>query len=174
MLLAAVFVVAVAGKLGSRRYAEFVTTLRQWTGWSGRLAALAAATSIAGETAVPVLLAGPGTAMAGLMLAAALLVAFTVAMLFAHHRGVTVPCRCFGASVAPLSGRHVLRNAFLATVTVVGVAIALSPVAVQAPHPAGLLVAGTAGLVAAALAVRLDDIAELFPAARTPVVRTGG
>ncbi|MET8159661.1 MauE/DoxX family redox-associated membrane protein [Sphaerisporangium sp. NPDC005289] len=109
------------------------------------------------EALVPIMIAVPPATSYGLALACALLVAFTVAIARALGRGQTAPCRCFGASAAPLGPRHLVRNGLLITAAVLG---GLSPGG--APVLAGAVIAGAAGLIAALLIASLDDIADLF------------
>jgi len=111
-LLAMTLLVAVAGKLRSRHalagFRYSIEALRLVPrGWSGAIAAAV----IAGELAVPALLAVPATVPAGFLGAAALFGAFTVSILATLGRGTRASCRCFGASSRPLGPPHVARGA---------------------------------------------------------------
>lgn len=120
---------------------------------------LALATGVA-EAATVVLLAFPATATAGLVAAAALLVAFTAAIGWSLLRGARAPCRCFGASRTPLGAPQLLRN--LALVGVCGAALAAGARPAGALHPAGVVVALGAAAVAMALVLLLDQAVELL------------
>ena len=72
---------------------------------------MVAAVVVAAEAADVILL--PVLPVVGLLLAAALLLAFGAAALAAVARGVKAPCRCFGASVRPLGRSHAVRNGAL-------------------------------------------------------------
>ncbi len=95
--------------------------------------------------------------------AVVLLAAFTGALTLSLRRGDRMPCRCFGATSAPLGAAHVVRNAVLLLVAATGAAAAVTEPA--GGRPAGLGVAAAAGLVTGVLAVLADDIIDLF---RTP------
>lgn len=97
------------------------------------------------------------TAVAGFVLASALLLAFTVAIAASLRRGRRAPCRCFGATETPIGPRHLVRNAVLICSAVLG-ALAPEPL----PPVAGAAVAFAAGVVAAVLVVAMDDIAVVF------------
>ncbi len=129
------------------------------------------------EAAVPVLLALPGTAPAGLGLAGAVLATFTVALGRAWRRGVREPCRCFGAGAAPLSRAQVVRNGLLTTIAAAGLAAALRWPAPSAPGAgaaaAGIALAALAGVIAAMVLIRLDDIVALFAPSAPQLVPTG-
>jgi hypothetical protein len=155
-----VFVVAVAGKVrgGVDAFAGSVRALLPGVRHHRRLGY----TVVAAEAAVPVLLAMPGTARAGAGWAAAVLLAFTAAIVAALRRGPGVPCRCFGDATVPLGRRHVLRNALL----LAAAAGAAFPVPV-AGHPAGIALAVFAGGCAALAITRFDEISDLFSPART-------
>jgi hypothetical protein len=152
-----VFLAAVVGKLftGTRGFAD---ELRNLAVLPADLVRPAAVAVIVAEVAVLVLLVVPGTAPAGLTLAAVLLLAFAAALSVALARGRRAACRCFGAIGGPLGPRHVVRNVLLAGVAVVGQAAGTG-----APlHPAGVAVAIGAGLFLAIACIELDSIWDLF------------
>lgn len=97
-------------------------------------------------------------ALVGFALAAALLVAFTAALLSMIRRGVTEPCHCFGAQDSPPGRLDLVRNGLLAGFAVAGLVV----VAVSGPVAggSGIELGGGAllGAAAALLAVRLDDL----------------
>lgn len=162
-LIGVVFLVSAVSKLRSgTALAEFVVSLRQLgllrPGWLRPVALVVAL----GEAMVPVLIALPVgmAASAGFLLAGGLLVAFSVAILIALHRGVQTACRSFGASGAVLGARHVVRNGVLLVVVAAGLAgVTLGSTSI---HPGGVAVTALAGLVAGVLVVALDDLVELF------------
>lgn len=159
-LIGWVFLASAISKL--RHFGEFTRSLPALAPVRPVQARPLAMTVVATETAVPVLLLFPVTVFYGFALAGALLAAFTAAIGTALKRGRRAPCRCFGASSAPLGPGHLVRNAILLISTLAG-GLALDA---QSPQAAGLVVAVAVGLVGAILIVAMDDIAFLF--ARTP------
>ncbi|MDR8413503.1 hypothetical protein MTP10_32800 [Nonomuraea sp. 3-1Str] len=107
--------------------------------------------------AVPLVAGVSGVVAYGLGLALLLLAAFTVAIAVALRRGRRAPCRCFGASAAPLGARHLVRNGLL----IIAAALGLLPPA-GSPALAGVVVAGVAGLIGAILVAAFDDLVDLF------------
>lgn len=158
ILLGAVFVAAVFGKVRSgAAFDSFVSAIRALAVAQTRPARVVAVIVVGAEAAVVPLLVTPWI---GLLLAISLLLAFIVTIVRAQRREIIADCPCFGPSAVPLGPRHVARNAVLTVVAVVALATAF-------PQPAevnlvGLLVAGAAGITAASLIVRLDDIVSLF------------
>jgi len=123
---------------------------------------------IAGELAVPALLAIPATAPAGFAGAAVLLGAFTGSIVTTLRRGTRASCRCFGASSRPLGPAHAARGACLLAVAAVGGA-GSSAGERGALDPAGVAVALAAAAAGVVLTVALDDLVSLLtarPAAR--------
>ena len=161
-MLFAVFAAALVGKVRSRRaYADFGRSVAAFgvlpPAWSGA----AARATVAGEAGVLLLLALPWTVPAGFALAAGLLCAFTVSVVLALRGGRTAPCRCFGASAAPLGATHLVRNLSLLTLCLTGL-LGGAFVAGPASHPAGLGLSVAAGALAALFVVRLDDVVALL------------
>lgn len=155
----AVFLVSAASKVrGRSAFAEFAASARAIGGLPAGRAAPVAVAVVAVEAAVAVLTALPATATAGLGLAAAVLVGFSAAIVRALRREQTVRCRCFGPSATPLGRVHVVRNLALAALAVTG--LYTGPPAGLAP--AGVVLALCAGALVAAVAVRFDEIVELF------------
>jgi DoxX len=155
-----VFLVSVSGKLHSRQaFLVFVS-------W---LAALpvpvvrgrprgSAAVMAAAEALIVILVALPWTVRPGLALAAVVLAVFSAGTWLAVARGTDTPCQCFGASTSPLGRRHAVRDALLGAVAVAGAAAAVSGGA----RPAAAALSLGAGLMTAAFALFLDDLAALF------------
>ncbi|MEV6398955.1 MauE/DoxX family redox-associated membrane protein [Streptomyces sp. NPDC051907] len=163
VLLVGVFLVAVAGKLrGRAAFDEFAASIRAMRLLPRRLAAPAAAAVAATEAAVVVLLAWPAAVPAGFALAAALLIVFTAGIALALRRGRREPCRCFGASAAPLGPVHVVRNLFLALAAAAGLVLSLAEGAHWPPNAGAGALALTAGVIGVLLVVRLDDLTALF------------
>ncbi|MEJ8634325.1 MauE/DoxX family redox-associated membrane protein [Streptomyces sp. MS2.AVA.5] len=164
ILLFGVFFVALFGKVRSRSaFHEFARSIVELRLFSRRTSRRAAGGVAVTEVAVLVLLVPTQAVWAGFALATALLLAFTSGILIALHGGRRGTCRCFGASAAPLSMLHVVRNLILAAVGVSGfVAMAAaSPNAVPS-HAGGAVVVSAAALVTVLVVVRLDDLAALF------------
>ncbi|MEQ4720979.1 MauE/DoxX family redox-associated membrane protein [Nonomuraea sp. B19D2] len=163
-LLAAVFAVAIAGKVrGRSAYDEYVSSIVVLGILPRTVSAMAAHALVAAEAAAVVLLALPWTAPLGFAAAVGTLAVLTGGILAALRRGRQAPCRCFGASVTPLGRPHVIRN--LVLLTAGGIGLAAWAVAGASPaHPAGVALALVAAAVGALLVVRLDDLLELFTA----------
>ena len=155
----AVFAVSASSKLrGRSALAEFVASTRTIGGLSTAWARPVAAGVIVVEAAVAVLAAVPATGTVGLGLAAVVLAGFAVAIARAIRHDRAVSCRCFGPAAAPLSQLHVVRNLVLAGLAVTGLIV--GPPAGLAPVGVALAVCG--GALVAVIAVRFDEIVELF------------
>lgn len=118
----------------------------------------AALVVVAGEVAVVGALVVPVSVPVGLLLAAGLLAAFTVAIAAAVRRGATTSCRCFGVSATPLGVRHLVRNAVLLVLAVLPLTVGAQP----AGAVGGYLLAVAAALVVAVLVVSFDVVTDLF------------
>jgi len=155
------FAVSAASKvLGRRAVAEFLVAVGELARVPARWRGPLAVAVVALELAVPVLLLTPA-AVAGLLLATGLLVAFSAAVAAALRRRSTARCRCFGPTATPLGPLHLVRNGLLGAVAAAGAALLL--VAPTAPaDPGGLVVAGAAGAVLAAVLIRVDDLISVF------------
>ncbi len=156
-----VFAVSSVGKVrGRAAFAVFRSaTVALVPAAEGSATLLAAAVACA-EIAVVVTLAVPVTATLGLLGAAVLLAAFTVAIAAALRRGDTAPCRCFGVSSTPLGARHLVRNAVLCALACA--ALALPRQELGTAEPAVLAMAAVAGVVVAGLVASFDAVADLF------------
>lgn len=165
-MLICVFATSVITKVRNQRaFADFSQSVEAFRvlprSWSG----MVARATVAGEAGVVLLLALPWAVPAGFALAAGLLGAFTVAIVLALRGGRTAPCRCFGASAAPLSGSHVVRNLSLLAVSLTGL-VGGAVLSGPTRDPAGLTLSLAVAAVAALFVVRLDDVAALLrPAA---------
>ncbi|MET7302452.1 MauE/DoxX family redox-associated membrane protein [Embleya sp. NPDC005575] len=159
-LVGLVFAVSAVSKF--RDFGGFVGSVPHLvpmpTGWARPTAVLV----VAAETSVPVLVAVPPPGALGFGVAAALLIAFTVAIATALRRDRRSSCRCFGASDVPLGTRHLVRNGVLLAVALAGAATTGPGGFADPPPLAGALIAGVAGLIGALLIITLDDIVDLF------------
>ncbi|WP_433259050.1 MauE/DoxX family redox-associated membrane protein [Streptosporangium sp. CA-135522] len=167
-LLAGVFVVALAGKLrGRAAFDEFVASIVA-LGMFPRAGSVTAAYAVLGaEAAVILSLALPSTVLLGFAAAMALLAALTAGILAAMRRGRRAPCRCFGASAAPLGKAHVVRNLLLLLAG--GAGLTAGAVAGDAgAHPAGIALALVTAAVGGLFVVRLDDLLGLFTPSVAP------
>jgi hypothetical protein len=157
-LIGLVFAVSVITKLRSG------PAFREFTSWLASLPLplvrrrATAAAMAAAEAAIVVLTGLPGTARAGLILAAVTLAVFATGTGLAVARGADQPCQCFGTSATPLGRRHVVRDIVLGVVAVAGAVAA----GAGGARPAGVVVSLVAGLAVALFVVFLDDLAALF------------
>jgi hypothetical protein len=174
-LIGTVFAVAAVSKVAGRSaFDQFAGSVRGWPLPAAVPVRLVAALVVAAEFAVCVLL-GSGATAAGYALALVLLAGFSTAVAWALIRGVRAPCRCFGASAAPLGARHLVRNAVLAAVAAAGLVTSVTGVAGTAPtgrQPGGVAVAIAAGLLLGGLVAVLDDIVELFRPMPRPTAKS--
>jgi hypothetical protein len=176
-VLAGVFLVSLAGKLrGPAAYRGFVTATGELLGVGARRARSMAVLAVVAEGAVLGLLvvglgtelAAPGTGWAGRAVvgwlgfggAGGLLVGFSGALVRALRRGTGGACHCFGASTTPVGRHHVVRNAVLLLVAVVG--LAAGPGGGGSYQVAGVAVTGLAVAACVAVTARLDDLVALF------------
>ncbi len=171
-LIGVVFLASAMSKLRSRAaLVAFAGSVRAMRLLPRRWERPVVTAVVAVELAIPALLALPWGVLPGFGLALSLLGAFTVAIVLAVRRGVRAPCRCFGASAAPLGITHLVRNTLLCVVVVAGALGALLE-RPAASHPAGVVVAVASGALAAVLVVAYDDLTYLWHA--TPVAPLPG
>ncbi len=105
--------------------------------------------------------------VAGFVACAGLLIGFSAGLARALRRGVKASCGCFGASKAPISAAHLVRNALLLGVCALGLFAALSQACESSPLPVRLAaVAG--GLFLGGLFAKWDELVFLV---RAPVMR---
>ncbi|WP_158645597.1 MauE/DoxX family redox-associated membrane protein [Stackebrandtia albiflava] len=161
--LIVVFAVSAFTKsYGSESFARFVRSVRDMGVLPERVAARPVALAVvSAEVAIPLLLVVPSaaTGSAGFVLAAGLLLGFTVAIVLSVRRGNQTPCRCFGHSTVPLGVRHVWRNGALILVAASGAVAAMTGAGTT--EPGVTAVAVVAGLVVGGLVTVFDDLAEL-------------
>ncbi|RYZ40026.1 MAG: hypothetical protein EOO71_17755 [Myxococcaceae bacterium] len=158
-MLAMVFALAAVGKARGRRpFEDFIQTLANF-GLPRTLAGapLAAALILTEAASALLLLVG---VWAGYVLALLLLVGFTLGIAWVLRREEKVACRCFGASNAPVSAAHLVRNGLLLIITLVG---AVSHPAASGGLAVGMgVIAGTVGAMAGLFVTRWDDLVFLF------------
>jgi hypothetical protein len=137
--IAVTFAMSTVAKAGRKGFTEFRRSLPNTLRLQPRLANPIAAAVVAGEAATVVMLVMglwfTGLALAGFMLAAALLTAFTAAVAIMIRRRVTHSCRCFGSSSRPPGRPDLIRNAVLLATAALGGALATlgpSPVMITA------------------------------------------
>ncbi|MCP3799840.1 hypothetical protein NLX83_11295 [Allokutzneria sp. A3M-2-11 16] len=119
-VLIGVFLVSLFGKLRTRTaYRAFVASTATLLPTTVTRARQLAPLTIAAEFTVTCTLATDPFARFGLVMAAALLLCFTMTLFHALLRGNTTPCRCFG-SLKPIGPGHVLRNIALIAVAMTG------------------------------------------------------
>jgi hypothetical protein len=159
VLLAVVLVLAFTGKITSRS---------AWRGFTDSLAALPwlpkrrhpvlAIAILVAEGTGAVLLVLPGTSLAGLALATALLTGFTVVPAISLRRGVELTCRCFGLREAKIGLSHILKNGVALCAAVAGLVAsqASGPGTTWSPISIGI------GVLAGLVFVGWDEIAYLL------------
>ncbi|MEW2298786.1 MauE/DoxX family redox-associated membrane protein [Streptomyces sp. NPDC006655] len=161
-LLLVVFLVAVTGKTrSSAAFAEFTSSVVALRLLSRRASRTVAAAVVGTELVATVLLAVSATALAGFVVTIGLLLAFLTGITVALRDGRAVPCRCFGASTAPLGPVHVVRNLALAAVGLTGLAAGLVSSA-WPPHTGGVAVTAATAVIGALIFIRFEDLAFLF------------
>ncbi|MYW05913.1 MauE/DoxX family redox-associated membrane protein [Streptomyces sp. SID3343] len=160
-LIGLVFAVSAGTKLRDLR--GFVDSVPELVPMRSALVRPVAAAVLGLEVLVPVTVAVPALRVYGFAVALALLVAFTWAISTALRRGRRAPCRCFGASQAPLGPRQLVRNGVLSAVAALGLVTSVAATSGDGLPPiAGSAVAAVAGLVGAVLIVSFDDLVDLF------------
>ncbi|MDX8031925.1 methylamine utilization protein MauE [Lentzea sp. BCCO 10_0856] len=148
---------------GKTDYADFVATVPAF-GIPARWTSFFAVATVVAEFGIALVLlgsvlAGRWFAVAGLVLAVGLFGVLTAAVWRAVARGSGAVCRCFGRTRTTLTRWHVVRNASLFGVAVLGL-ISAGVADVEA-GPAAVSLAVVVGTVGAVLVVRFDDLADL-------------
>jgi Methylamine utilisation protein MauE len=114
-------------------------------------------------------------AEAALAAAALLTVVLAAAVAAVIRRGTEARCPCFGAGPSrPLGRVHLVRN--LGLLAMIGAGLAGAMLTHGRPAVAGMVVAATAGALAALVFIRWEDLAELFapiprPLAGAPAIQ---
>jgi hypothetical protein len=159
-----VFLVALLGKVRSRRaFREFAGSVREMTTLAPPWDAAASAGVVLAEASIVALLTAGQTAPVGFTLAGAVLLGFSGAIARAVRAGSHTACRCFGAASAPLSGRHLLRNAGLLAIATAGLSSELLRPAGGTSLAGDAIALPCAGVVAL-LIIYFDDLADLLTA----------
>lgn len=166
VLLAVVLGLAFIGKISSRAafrgYTDSLTVL-PWL--PRRRHPVLAALIVAAEGTSTVLVLVPGTAVAGLALAAVLMACFTIIPAVSLRRGVQLTCRCFGLRDAKIGLSHVLRNGIALCAAVAGLAASQASGSAAAWSPVAIGIGVLAGIAFAGW----DEIAYLLrPPAQAP------
>lgn len=166
--LGVVFLGAVVGKLHSRAaFNRFRASVAAVTNSHRRVSAALSGATVLVEAGVVVLLVIPGTVPAGLIMAGLALLGFCAAIVSAMRSGAAPSCRCFGATGAPLGGRHLVRNAgLLVLVTAAFTAGVGAPH--QTLHPAAAALGLAAAAVLALAVLFFDDLVDLLAEPRLP------
>jgi len=174
LLLGVVFALSVFGTVRSRRtFTEFIGSVETLGGVAGPVARLTAVGVVVTELVVVATVIPVATSAAGLTLAIVLLGAFTFVLARALRRKRGVSCHCFGASDAPISAVHLVRNAFLMAAAVVGLILGTRHTTAGIA-PAGIVLCSVVAVVAAGMVAFLDDLVALFvlpPALSPPAPR---
>jgi hypothetical protein len=172
-LLAVILGLALVGKISSRAALRSFAQSLAVLPWLSRRRLPAALAIAAAEGTGAVLLALPGTASAGLALAAVLMAVFTAVPAVFLRQGTELTCRCFGVREATIGRSHVLRNGIALCAAVAGLAAsqASSPGTRWNPVAIGL------GVIAGIIFAGWDELAYLLrpPAqAQSPQSHLGG
>ncbi|MCP2250094.1 hypothetical protein LX86_008884 [Lentzea aerocolonigenes] len=163
VLCGLVLVVSAVSKVRSRTdYAEFVASVPAF-GIPARWTRLFAVATVVAEFVIAVLLlasaiVGTWSAVAGLVLATGLFGVLTAAVWRAVAQRSGAVCRCFGRTSTKLTHRHVVRNAALLGIAVLGLGSFFVNAEVTT---AALALAVVVGAIGAVLVVRFDDLADL-------------
>ncbi|MEU8407786.1 MauE/DoxX family redox-associated membrane protein [Micromonospora sp. NPDC048842] len=123
---------------------------------------------VVAEMATAVIVAVPGLAMVGFLLAMGLMLIFTLSIASMVRRGSVEPCRCFGVSTRPPGWIDVIRNLALIAVAGAGLAGTAGSANVADIGVGGLALATGVGAVIALLLMNLGEIADLMSPARVP------
>ncbi|MEU9758950.1 MauE/DoxX family redox-associated membrane protein [Streptomyces sp. NPDC047985] len=168
LVLGAAFLGKVRDAAAFDAFAEATTALvRLRTGGAGRRLARAV---LAVEAAAVVLLAVPPLRGIGLLLAGALLAAFTGVVARAVGSRTAVSCHCFGTSAVPVGAPQLVRNGLLLMVTALAVPGVLHP----APLPwQAWFAVWLTGAVAALVLVVGDELVLLLRARPAARIRPG-
>lgn len=167
VLVGVVFAASAIGKLrGVTALRDFEEAVRGM-GLPAFLVRPVAFTVVAAECAIPLLVAAPLGAAAGLSLAAVMLMGFTVVIAGLLRRDAPASCHCFGGSSLPVGARHLVRNGFLLLVAMTG-AVEEFAGARPARDLSGCAVTAFGAVVGALLVIRLDDLAELMGGPAVP------
>jgi hypothetical protein len=162
LLIATMFVVAVAGKVAPRSaFPAFARSLGQMGVLPQAAVMPVARAVVAGEavTVVSLLIPVPAAGAVGFVMAIVLLAGFITGITVSLRRGNRTPCRCFGATTTPLGPLHIVRSVLLIAVCGLGLAGVLSGGRLTLGYT---LVCATLGLLSGVLVAMLDDIAVLL------------
>lgn len=151
---------ALAGMLKLADRAGFAATVEALRLVPRRRVPAVVATTVAAELVTAVLCL-PGSGVPGLVLGAALLVAFAAVAARARRMRVTVACRCFGGNGTALGRSQIVRNLAVAAVAAAAAVAAVSGPAGGSLASWGVALAVLAAAVAVTLVVLLDRITEL-------------
>lgn len=122
LLVGGIFLLSTAGKIRDpRAFAESLPPFGVPRRWQH----VVAIGIVAAESGVVLLLAWSTSAPFGFVLAAVLLIGFTLAIVRVLRTRIPVKCRCFGAESAVLRPAHVWRNVVLAVVALAGLCLAV-------------------------------------------------
>ncbi|MER7007504.1 MauE/DoxX family redox-associated membrane protein [Dactylosporangium sp. NPDC000555] len=160
------FAASAVSKLRDR--GGFVQSVRAFQLLPERLTGAVATLLTSTEVAVVALLAlgtaKPDVVPPVLVVAAALLVAYTAGLVSVRARGLHVPCHCFGASPVPVSWYDIARN---------GLLLGIAGLALAAGTPAEPLTGVDAVLVALAGAATTLVVTNLANVVHTAVTAAG-
>ncbi len=162
VIVSLAFAISFAGKaLHMPQFTRAVAAFAILPAWASKPAAYLLL--IAEFTIALLVIAGGPLLVAGLLLATALLLIFSFALMSVLRRNMRIACNCFGPSHVPVSRYDVWRNAGLLLICLAGLA-ATSPANVthRSLDFAGWGISAVAASVALLLLLRLGDIAQIF------------
>jgi hypothetical protein len=138
--LSAVFLVSAGSKVATApARAAFAEAVTVFGAVPARWSRVAAGLVVLIELAAAVGLCVSPLSRPALYGAAALLLAFALALAVGLRRGVMMPCACFGASHAPARPPEIWRNLLLAALAVIGAARDGAPTALLAGPAAAVV-----------------------------------
>jgi hypothetical protein len=162
--LAGVLLMAACGKLRRAAAREFAGSVAAMAFVPTALAGPITVAVLVTELATSALLLTPHTAVLGLVLATALLVGFTAALVDMRRRGVG--CRCFGtAPTAPVGRAELWRNGLLlglAAATLVAATRVAPPATPTSSDGVWMIVAVSSGLAVSMLLLPLAEGATVL------------
>jgi hypothetical protein len=168
LALCAVFVVSAGSKLASgQARTAFAEAVTGFGAVPARWSRPAAGAVVLVEAALAAGLCVNSLSRLALWAAAAVLLAFALALGTGLRRGLLMPCACFGASHAPAGRVEIWRNGLLAALAVAGAALDTAPAALLGGPAAALVVRLLIAAFVTVLAAGFSDFTFILTPRRT-------